>query len=1173
MNSETERPTSQASEVGPDTSTTAVSQSGSDVAKNNQLASLLRQRAKNALRTASIESTADNIRRQLQCLQHQRPFVLQCMLEPFEGETWKPFMSGLCDSPDMALRLVREQEAKQSRRGKRCIGFFIVPNETTEQHQEALQLGQWVPTSKKRGTSTTDADIEARLAMFVDFDPIREAFDDAGVEIEVNSTDAQLSIALKAALDCLELLTAIMQLLGIDPGCMSLACSGNGMHLIIWLDRLPKDPVVTQLVRDILYALAQRYDVPEVLEVDKSVSDAKRICPLYGTMKRKAPHTTATPQRKTFVTESSGARLSLAQLQMLRDQLCPHNKVAGLLESEPPIAALTEPCTFEEDDGSAVLANATKTIAAAPAGQRHATVLRTAFNVAGYVAGGALHDCLPALLEVCPDEHRRACEDAYRAGLQKPRHLSVHADNEGDDLAFDDEPPLVALEPAAPKLRYETTNGIPYCVVERLADQPLPQQSTPQPESWKPLQPLARTERPLPRFPTHVLPTTLRVWVHEQSCMLQQPYDIAATLGLATMATALQRTHEICVHRDWQEEVSIYATAVAVSGSNKSQIQSAATQPIRIYQQKLQEDYGRKLAAHKIRRKTLEHQLQTVCKDADEETKIELQYQLDRMDQHQPRKPQLVTADATQESLIDVLSAQGGSIGILTPEGKQIYSMITGRYGNQGDCKIELLLLGSSGETYTGNRRNKEQSYVDIPNVRITVGDSIQPEYVQRMIANGELRHSGLMGRYLISYPQSTLGWRDTTVRPMRDGVQEAYDNTVGTVLSGQPAPEGLHVIKVSDEAVRELERYRASFERFLREGGRYEEMTSWMSKSCGFVLKLAALMQAFEHPTCPHRDPISVELIRRAIVLVDYFREHFLWLVLQAHSHEVRTGAEKLVQWARKTHAAARDGSAALTFRPREAQQRIRAVKDKADLELALEQLLDAGYIRRQQPQQKRVILEWNPAVFELTSERPDTLPEPSCEAIPTVAAPEQPAASCARLDSTDIPDFDAPHHEDSPEYARLMAADTSAPGQPVNVTTTTPDAEPETRSSCMVVPKPQPKAADSVETVDTSTPQSSATDTGDLCRGWRSKLTRQLKAEIYEAWENSGPERTVELLVGYHMREFKHSWASARGARETILYLGLPWTAALRRHGNKALEDLLTRPMPPAAGGNDAK
>ena len=128
-----------------------------------------------------------------------------------------------------------------------------------------------IEVGPKRSPLTSDADIERRRWIMVDFDPKRPA--------KVSATDEEVFAALARAREG----KAYLKLRwGAD---IPLATSGNGAHLLIPVDLL-NDQESRVLVEGLLKALSFRFS-DDRIEVDESTFNAARITKPYGVMARK----------------------------------------------------------------------------------------------------------------------------------------------------------------------------------------------------------------------------------------------------------------------------------------------------------------------------------------------------------------------------------------------------------------------------------------------------------------------------------------------------------------------------------------------------------------------------------------------------------------------------------------------------------------------------------------------------------------------------------------------------------------------------------------------------------------------------------------------------------------------------------------------------------------------
>ncbi|MCM3360935.1 hypothetical protein [Niallia sp. MER TA 168] len=167
--------------------------------------------------------------------------------------------------------------------------------------------------------TTSDADIECRRWLPIDFDPVRPA--------AISSTDEEHQAAHTMA-------KQVQTFLKDRGWCEPIfADSGNGAHLLYPIN-LPNDDESTQLVKQALDALDFLFS-NESVNVDKSVFNAARIWKLYGTMACKGDHTEERPHRlsRILTCPEELKEVSLEQLKALAE-LCPTIQTKGKSSSK-----------------------------------------------------------------------------------------------------------------------------------------------------------------------------------------------------------------------------------------------------------------------------------------------------------------------------------------------------------------------------------------------------------------------------------------------------------------------------------------------------------------------------------------------------------------------------------------------------------------------------------------------------------------------------------------------------------------------------------------------------------------------------------------------------------------------------------------------------------------------
>lgn len=166
--------------------------------------------------------------------------------------------------------------------------------------------------AEKPKNTTTDADIEGRNWILLDFDPERPS--------GVGSTDEQLKDAHVVAKNVYTFL--------VEQGFSSMVVckSGNGVHVLVPI-KLANNSENTNLVERFLKAIAMLFNTENV-HVDTKVGNASRICKLYGTYAKKGSNTAEHPWR-------------LARFWKSPEEITPNNreyveKIANLYKDERP---------------------------------------------------------------------------------------------------------------------------------------------------------------------------------------------------------------------------------------------------------------------------------------------------------------------------------------------------------------------------------------------------------------------------------------------------------------------------------------------------------------------------------------------------------------------------------------------------------------------------------------------------------------------------------------------------------------------------------------------------------------------------------------------------------------------------------------------------------------------
>ena len=218
------------------------------------------------------------------------------------------------NSPETALALVEAAERF------RATGVFCIANQINPGVASRQQPFKWHVAQK--GVSTSNRDIVARRVLFIDIDAVRPS--------GTSATDEEQAYAASVAVHVYERLHG---LLGSDAA-LGYAHSGNGRQLFVALDAVAESEEVAATIKAILAALA-KLEGTDRASIDVTVCDAKRLCPAFGTTKRKGAENIADrPHRRTaFTCASDVRRIDFAALERIRTML---EDEAGIASRPPP---------------------------------------------------------------------------------------------------------------------------------------------------------------------------------------------------------------------------------------------------------------------------------------------------------------------------------------------------------------------------------------------------------------------------------------------------------------------------------------------------------------------------------------------------------------------------------------------------------------------------------------------------------------------------------------------------------------------------------------------------------------------------------------------------------------------------------------------------------------------
>lgn len=376
-------------------------------------------------------------------------------------------------------------------------------------------------------------------------------------------------------------------------------------------------------------------------------------------------------------------------------------------------------------------------------------------------------------------------------------------------------------------------------------------------DEWPQLQPLISQIDPQ-EYPLDALPLLIRGAVMEVCGFVKAPTPLVAMSALAALSVAIQAHHD--VRRDIKLEgpCSLFLCAIADSGERKTSCDSYFTTALRDYQEREREKakpliqaYETETDAWKAQRSGLQEKIKSLAKDGKPTTELVNQlHDLDRDKPKPPRVPRLIYADATPEALASNLVNGWPSGGIFSNEG----GMVLGGHAMNKDvamrnmARLNQLWDGKVGAT----DRVTTEGYGDTT-ARLTMGLQVQEVTLRAFFDNtkGLARGTGFLARFLVAWPESTMGTRMFTPPPSGWPALAAFNNRLSAILNraapvdddGKLTPT---MLELAPDAKQTWIAFHDQIEAMLATGGELYDLRDVGSKAADNVVRLAALFHVF---------------------------------------------------------------------------------------------------------------------------------------------------------------------------------------------------------------------------------------------------------------------------------------------------------------------------------------
>lgn len=446
---------------------------------------------------------------------------------------------------------------------------------------------------------------------------------------------------------------------------------------------------------------------------------------------------------------------------------------------------------------------------------------------------------------------------------------------------------------------------------------------------WPDPIPLATHTGEPPAFPVDALPDWMQAHVEAVAYEQQVAVDLPAMLGISALSLVNAKRYRVHVQGDWHEPVNTYLVVALPPSAGKSPVFKRMFRAIEAWEADLLAEAIDREQFVEQRRRMIEKAMAKAENGGDH---VDAEACLrDLNDNPAVIKPRLIADDITVEALVDLLSEQGGRLGLLSTEGG-LFDAMAGRYSDKAN--LDPYLQAWAGDTIRTDRVARGHTIVRDP--LLTIGLTVQPSVIEALAAKPEFAGRGLTARFMYSVPVDFVGHRNfLEARQGNEAAATIYEQHITRMLAPL-IPDEPATIELAPKAWQMFAQWRQKLEHGRVADGELRPMATWTTKLESTVIRLAGLLQVSKGGPLT----VSPDVMGRALTVGEYWIEHAKIVYDMWGTSDLMAAARVILKWL--TELAEEEFSVRDLYRAR------RVVFPTAEATVApLELLMERGWIR----------------------------------------------------------------------------------------------------------------------------------------------------------------------------------------------------------------------------------
>jgi len=410
------------------------------------------------------------------------------------------------------------------------------------------------------------------------------------------------------------------------------------------------------------------------------------------------------------------------------------------------------------------------------------------------------------------------------------------------------------------------------------------------------------------KFPIDALGPHLKSAVCALQAVNQTPVELAANSILSVISLVSQG------HGDIQFPIaagpsptSMFFLTIAESGERKTATDNIALKAVYTYQNELREAYREEYTEFKNKHAIWNKARDTILADkglamATKEEDIKTL----GPEPETPMSPVIIFSDPTIQAIVKKLCQDRPSLGLFSSEG----AVFLGGYSMGGDGKMNA--AGILCETWDGrgpsNIRVGEGETAN-PGCRLAMHLAAQRKIAQKFLGDDEFRDQGIISRFVVVDPESTMGsraWKEPAPEDL--AALATFESIILNILRRPlPIKEGTRnelvpaAFEIADDARELWVAFHDEVECALAPGGLYEPIRGIAAKLPENAGRLAACISMYEHVANGGNaflPQVGIDSFQQGIELMRFYARTALRLVDAEEPERELTKAEKVLRF-----------------------------------------------------------------------------------------------------------------------------------------------------------------------------------------------------------------------------------------------------------------------------------